>query len=148
MVTPTFVDTYVDQPSGLGYAYEDALDHNFDESPFLEMEDDEAGGEDQYFRVLSRGQSVPWFETHLHRIGLKSEQVTYNGMAIELLARLYEEGVLSVSDLGRNVGARRALALAMLAAAGMCDVDPYSVRITSSGAAMVKTLRHEGTRSG
>ena len=148
MPETTFVETYSNQDLGAGYAYEDTLRQAYYEPSEVESEDGEVDGEDLYSRILSRGQMDPWFETHLRSLGLKIEQVTYNKIAIELLSRLYEEGVLSVSDLGRNVGARRALAMAMLAAAGLCDVDPYSVRIASPGSAMVTRLRDEATGAG
>ena len=75
---------------------------------------------------------------------LKLSEAIGSAKAMELLARLYEAQVLTPSDLGRTVGAKTAFALAMLAAADLCDVDEYAARIAPRGKKLVEDLVEAG----
>lgn len=76
----------------------------------------------------------------LGRGALKAEQIALNRESVALLAKLFERGVLTKGDLGRNTGWKKAYALAMLAAADLCDVDPTSARITEAGESFILRL--------
>lgn len=80
------------------------------------------------------------YSRHLQRRAINIEQVRYNDRAIELVAMLSDKGTLLPSELGKRVGSRTAVALSMLSAAGICDVDPHSIRITPTGRWFVNSL--------
>ena len=86
----------------------------------------------------------PWLARSLTRKNFKIEQATYNDAALEILSDLYEKGVLSKKDLRKYVGARKAIALGMLAAAELCDVDQQGVRIALGGRTLVNRILEYG----
>lgn len=71
---------------------------------------------------------------------INAAKVRRNAQAISFLARLYEDRVIALSELGNECSWPEGAALAQLAGALLCDVDQTSIRITDRGVTFVKDL--------
>lgn len=75
-----------------------------------------------------------------HEQLFKRAQVEYHNPALRLLGKLYKRTVLEASSLGSEDIENVAIAVGMLAAAGLCDVDPVAVRLSNEGKEFVQSL--------
>lgn len=73
-------------------------------------------------------------------VRINAAKVRRNALAGGLLAKLYENRVLTFSELGTDCTWLEGAALAQLAGALLCDVDQTSVRITDYGVSLVQGL--------
>jgi len=64
---------------------------------------------------------------------VKSGQVFENAKALEILSELRSKRVIPRDDWGQFDINQNAVALAMLSAAGFCEVDDYSISMTDEG---------------
>ncbi len=74
------------------------------------------------------------------KVQTNAAKVSRNELAVALLARLYQNRVLTFTQLGADCTWVEGAALAQLAGALLCDVDQTSVRITDYGVALVQEL--------
>ena len=73
--------------------------------------------------------------------GVKIAQVQSYEPALRLLAELYDKVSLPVASLINKDNASTIIAVAMLAAAGLCDVSPSTVRLSPEGKDFVELLK-------
>ena len=74
------------------------------------------------------------------KVRMNAAKVQRNALAVDLLAKLYENRVLAFSELGTDCTWLEGAALAQLAGALLCDVDQTSLRITDYGVSLVREL--------
>jgi len=70
----------------------------------------------------------------------KIAQVECYEPALRLLAKLYDEVMLPASSLAKDQNGNVAIAIGMLAAAGLCEVSPAGVRLSAEGKDLVELL--------
>lgn len=78
---------------------------------------------------LTRGQEI------------KMAQVQLYEPALKILAELYDKVAVPVSSLANDKNASTVIAVAMLAAAGLCDVSPAAIRLSPDGRDFVELLK-------
>lgn len=113
------------------------------------------GTGDVIFKKRKRGEPAPGLEalqqtveivgirtpfSSTRRQGLKLAQVQSYEPALKLLAELYDKVTLPVASLRTDENGSMAIAVGMLAAAGLCDVDPGAVRLSPEGKDFVEFL--------
>lgn len=88
-------------------------------------------------RLVMTGMSMPPLT---HQQAFRVGQVVSYEPALMLLADLYDKVALSASSLTKHENGNRAIAVGMLAAAGLCDVSPLAVRLSAEGKDLVELL--------
>lgn len=76
----------------------------------------------------------------LEKLDIKLGQVLSYEPALELLAKVYEEVVLPISSLVKDCKETSIIAVGLLAAAGLCEVSPLSIRLSPEGCEFVRHL--------
>lgn len=95
----------------------------------------EQTGQDQ-IQMMGMGIPLPlsWQQE------FKVAQVESYEPALKLLAKLYDKVTLPASSLANDQNGNIAIAVGMLAAAGLCDVSPTAVRLSPEGKDFVELL--------
>lgn len=73
-------------------------------------------------------------------IGTYIAKVERNRTAVEILAELYEQRVLSKDNFGDHIEWSQGVALALLAASHLADVDVDAVRLRDEGEAYIEKM--------
>ena len=99
---------------------------------------------DESLEVVLSDWGTPIAQQQAFRV---AQAVSYEP-ALELLAKLYDRGVLPASSLARHRNGNMPIAVGLLAAAGLCDVSPLSVRLSAEGRDVVEGLVKGGPGAG